>query len=137
MSDRIGGRIGFRLPESQKVWVEQYAATNKTTPSDVLRTIITEYTRNPEPLASAFVDRIEAAIRLRERRPAETKERILLVIATDTHEALRDLSSQTGATIDALISLMINGVMRREEVKSKGTTPWIRPSTEIERHHTA
>ena len=101
----------FRLAISEDAFVKALAKEQGKSKATMLREIITEYTLDPAPLAAAFVERINRAIFLRQRRAPEARVQVGIRLPVEMRESLGHISDQTGATIETIVSLMVGGHM--------------------------
>ena len=116
---KVGVNINFRLSVGERNALDAVSSSQGKNRSELLREIIEEYTRNPEPITLAFVERVKKALLYRESRPAEERVQINAVMPPELIEALKLLSDQTGLSIEALVSLMISGHMVRLRMEAQ------------------
>jgi len=106
---KIGGLVVFRLPKRDDGAVEALASATATTKAALLRAIIDSYLTNPGELSEEFKSRIGLAIAMREAPLVGEKVRVGVTLPDEMKNTLDLLSDHTGATIEALIGIMIRG----------------------------
>jgi hypothetical protein len=66
---------------------------------------------NPDTIAESFIRRLSRGIAFRQLVPEEDKTQFAVTLTPDLNGTLKAMSSQTGMSIEGLVSLMIGAYM--------------------------
>lgn len=109
--EKIGSRYVVRIAQSEDRSLRAASYQMRRDVANIVREVIDTYTESPQPLSALLTEHVTTALTNTSTPDKEVVVSLAVIITPEQKDALTRLSVYTGATIQALVRIMIRGYM--------------------------